>query len=94
MSRQDLGRIARALSPTQRHCLLRFSDAEDWDHSGYGMPRTWPDLVAGKKRAQHRSLRALVRLDLAEEVDAVMCSGFRLTPLGLSVQLHARRLDR
>jgi hypothetical protein len=83
--------LARQLSAAQRHCILRFSDAEEWDHSGCGMARSWPDIVYGRKGAQFRSIRRLVNLGLAAPAGG---GSFRLTPLGLSVQLEVRQGER
>lgn len=94
MSAIDPDRLARSLSPTQRHCILRFSDAEEWGSGGYGMARTWPDLVYGRKLAQHRTLGALAMKGIAQEVRLGIHGAFRLTPLGLSVQLHVRQQER
>lgn len=90
----DPDTLARSLSPTQRHCILRFSDAEEWDRSGHGMARLWPDLVYGHKWAQHRTLIALARRGIADEVELGVHDAFRLTALGLLVQFYVRQQDR
>lgn len=85
----------RRLSPTQRDVILRFSDAEEWDRSGRGMARQWADLVAMRKWASIRTLRAMVAQGIAEEEHMGRAgAGFRLTPLGLSVQYRVRGMVR
>jgi hypothetical protein len=92
---KSIASLARALSPTQRYVIGRFSDAEDWSRRGYGMGRTWPDIVHGRKGAQFRSIQRLIDLELAERVEvAGGMDLFRLTSLGLSVQLEVRSLVR
>jgi hypothetical protein len=86
----DPAKIARALSPAQRHCILRFSEAEEWGGSRRGMGRIWPDLVAGRKMVGFTTIRTLINLGLAYEQDGVPQDLYGLTSLGLTVQLHVR----
>jgi hypothetical protein len=93
-ARSKIARLARILSPTQRHAILRFSEAQEWG-SEYGMGRTWPDIVAGRRGCQFRSIQRLINLGLADRVEIAGHNDlFRLTPLGLSVQLEVRSLER
>jgi hypothetical protein len=84
--------IAR-LSAVQRHVLLRCSDAEDWGSSGYGMARSWPDLVSHCRWAQHRTLEALAKRGIVIE-DPNQHGYWRLTRFGLILQLHLRQKGR
>jgi hypothetical protein len=88
----DVAALADRLSPAQRHVVLRGSDAALWagPEIGYqAMSRHWWDLVHGRKWAQHRTLVALEWLGVYEP-DARLDCFWRLTELGLSVQVELR----
>lgn len=87
LSFDEVRRAEQRLSPTQRHVILRFSEAEEWGGSGYGMARSWNDLVYGRKWASYRTLQSLVSMGVAQRLAD---SSFRLTPLGLAVQYRVR----
>jgi hypothetical protein len=86
MVASSLVKLADRLTPTQQHVMLRCSEAERWDRSGYGMARSWPDVVYGRRHTSMQTVRALVRMGLARADD----EGVSLTRLGLSVQLELR----
>ncbi|MBD3762602.1 hypothetical protein [Rhizorhabdus sp.] len=84
MASDDPRAIAARLSLAMKKAVLRCSEASDWDKSGCGMARSWPDVVHGTSdRASYRTAEALFYRGLAEPTEP---NGVRLTFLGLRVR--------
>ena len=84
MASDDPRAIAAKPSLAMRKAILRCSEASDWERSGCGMARSWPDVVHGTSdRASYRTVEALFYRGLAEPTEP---NGVRLTFLGLRVR--------